>query len=90
MMFCCRKPITGTHTRTHTSPGKPHFSLLSAHTYSKHRLEPINQSMASTPPHRPPEGVRLGHVASPPRRHEQHSTNNPTYHPEDHPQVVII
>lgn len=33
-------------------------------------------------------GVRLGHVASPPRRHEQHSTNNPTYHPEEHPQVL--
>jgi hypothetical protein len=45
--------------------------------------------MSSPPTRHPPEssGVRLGHVASPPRRHEQHSTNNPTFHPEEHPQV---
>lgn len=34
--------------------------------------------------------MRLGQVASPPRRREQQSTNNPSYHPAEHPQVCFF
>jgi len=56
-----------------------HLSLISPASVSV-----FNNVFPSLPPSLPP---CAGHVTSPPRRHEQHSSNNPTA-PGEHPRVA--